>query len=62
MRWKAKVTLPKDGDWRKTIKFAWFPILIGDTNVWLEHYIVNEKYSSYMDEWFVKYLSLYDIL
>jgi hypothetical protein len=43
MRFKVKPQ-PVSGDTRMQTKFAWLPVTIGDTNVWLESYIANEKY------------------
>ena len=37
---------PKDGDTKKVKRFAWYPVRIGDTVVWMECY--NEKFK-YID-------------
>ena len=43
MRFKIKPQ-PKPGNTRTQSKFAWLPITINQTVVWLESYIANEKY------------------
>jgi hypothetical protein len=41
MRWKIEAP-PKEGDWRRRIKFAWFPTQVEDHMVWLETYSIKE--------------------
>jgi hypothetical protein len=36
--------LPKSGDTRYKIKFAWIPQTIGDHKIWLERYYVQQEY------------------
>lgn len=43
-------TYPKVGDARSVVKFAWFPVLIGNLDggvkVWLESYIEHQVYGT----------------
>lgn len=43
MRWKTP-KLPIMGDTRTRYVFAWKPVKIGKYTVWLERYVVYEKY------------------
>ena len=43
MRFKVKPQADH-GDIRTRTRFAWLPVTIGDTNVWLESYFANERY------------------
>jgi hypothetical protein len=43
MRWKVK-SPPKEGDWRRRIKFAWFPTQVEDHVVWLETFAIKEHF------------------
>lgn len=43
MRWPRKKN-PEDGARRQRSAFAFFPTTIGDTVIWLEHYIIEERY------------------
>jgi hypothetical protein len=45
MRWKKKVIYsPVIGDTRIVNRFAWFPTVVDEYVIWLESYIVIEKY------------------
>lgn len=45
MRWKRKIDKqPEGGDRRSRRVFAWKPVPIGDTIVWLETYLIEEVY------------------
>lgn len=35
---------PKEGDMRQHIRFAWWPTKIADKLIWLEKYIIIEKF------------------
>lgn len=45
MRWRLTPS-PKEGNRRKRVKFAWFPVLVeGNGVIWLESYIEVQLYS-----------------
>jgi hypothetical protein len=45
MKWKTRpLPLPKDGDVRNRLRFAWVPTDIKGTTVWLERFEVREIY------------------
>jgi hypothetical protein len=46
MRWTGN---PRPGSKRTVIKFAWFPVGIGNHIVWLERYREGQVYSNAMD-------------
>lgn len=46
MRWTIKQE-PKWGDTRTKIKFAWLPVKIENTVVWLEEYESLQRYGRY---------------
>lgn len=51
MRWNHKpMPVPSIGDTRKVRTFAYLPILISDTWVWLEKVIRTDTYSEWTEE------------
>lgn len=46
MRFKQK-SKAQLGDIRTITRFAWKPILIEDTTVWLEYYVVHQKFGTF---------------
>lgn len=47
MRWPAtREKYPQEGNMRTRVKFAWLPIQCGDEVVWLEKYIVKERFDA----------------
>jgi hypothetical protein len=54
---KWKLTKPKIGDRRTVRKFAWLPVEIGDTKVWLETYETVEEVFEDEDRYGVYYLT-----
>lgn len=50
MRWKVA----KGGDRRVVRKFAWVPVKVDDTAIWLEHYYsVQRCYDSPSNDWWL---------
>ena len=55
MRWPVKAKpKPRENEIRQRVKFAWFPVKIGNVLwLWLERYRVTEVYSRVQDEYAV---------
>lgn len=51
MRWTPKSKTMLRGQLRTRIKFAWFPVKVQTTWVWLERYIVEEEVFDHWRGW-----------
>jgi hypothetical protein len=59
MKWKLNMTKPKDGDKRRVIKYAWWPVVVEDGNdkyrAWFETYAQDQVYTWCHDEKYEDY-------
>lgn len=47
MKWTAKQK-PKEGDTKSKVKFAILPVKVEDKWIWLEKYIANYEYKTFL--------------